>query len=186
MKSKDIYFQDKSGDKKYFTMLPNIVLNHSTAVDQALYCQLKKHAGENGLCYVSERSLMQKLGIGEKTLKKSFAYLLKRGWIKYEGLKEILTQGGPQKVKSYSVTDIWEENIINYEGASKSVPLDAKVLSKEGKVLSKGAKGVCFQKTKKNPIIKTEEETFSLKKILTHDEMLQKMKDVRGSLGKLK
>lgn len=162
MEEKEIYFQDKSGDKKYFTMLPNIVLNHSTANDQALYCQLKKHAGENGLCFVSERNLMTKLVIGEKALKTSFAYLLKRNWIKFEGLKDVMTQGGPQKVKSYSVVDIWEENIINYEGASKSVPLESKVLSKEAKVLPEVVKGVCFQKTNKNPLIKTEEDNTFL------------------------
>lgn len=172
MDGKEIYFQDKSGDKKYFTMLPNIVLNHSTANDQALYCQLKKHAGENGVCFVSERNLMAKLGIGDKALKASFTYLLKRNWVKFEGLKDVMTSGGPQKVKSYSVVDIWEENIINYEGASRSDPLSSKVLSKEAKVLSEVDKGVRFQQTNKNPLIKKEEDnTFSLKDTNTEEEL---------------
>lgn len=186
MKPKDLYFEDKSGDKKYFTMLPNIVLNHSTAVDQALYCQLKKHAGENGLCYVSERNLMEKLGVGRFALQKSFKYLLGRNWIKFAGDKEVMTQGGVQKVKSYSVVDIWEENITNYEGAVKTTPLGIKVPSKQHKVPLDSHKGVLIQPTKKNPIIKTQEDSFSLKKILTHEEMLEKMKEVKKNLSVIK
>lgn len=172
MDGKEIYFEDKSGDKKYFTMLPNIVLNHSTANDQALYCQLKKHAGENGVCFVSERNLMLKLGIGDKALKASFAYLLKRNWIKFEGLKDVMTSGGPQKVKSYSVVDIWSENLSNYEGAFKSDPLTPKVLSKEAKVLSEVDKGVRFQQTNKNPLIKTEEDTSLSENTNTEENQL--------------
>jgi len=172
MEDKEIYFEDKGGDKKYFTMLPNIVLNHSTANDQALYCQLKKHAGENGVCFVSEKNLMNKLGIGDKALKKSFAYLLGRGWIKFEGLKDVMTAGGSQKVKSYSVVDIWEVNANNYKGSSESIPLTPKGLPKDDKGLSKEAKGVRFGETNKNHINKNhEEEAFSfLKKENTDTE----------------
>lgn len=185
MDDKEIYFEDKSGDKKFFTMLPNIILNHSTANDQALYCQLKKHAGESGICFVSERNLMAKLDIGDKALKKSFAYLLSREWIKYEGLKDVMTKGGPQKVKSYSVVDIWSMNVDHYKGASKSDPLTPKVLSKDNKVLSEGAKGVRFGETNKNPIIKTEEEpnTFlenaDTKEELSPQEVKDRIKKIR-------
>jgi len=186
MDGKEIYFEDKSGDKKYFTMLPNIVLNHSTANDQALYCQLKKHAGENGVCFVSERNLMLKLGIGDKALKTSFAYLLKRNWIKFEGLKDVMTSGGPQKVKSYSVVDIWNENISNYEGASKSDPLSVKVLSKEAKVLSEVTKGVRFQETNKNPIIKKEEDNTSLSENTNTEENQLTQEQIKERINKIR
>ncbi len=186
MDGKEIYFEDKSGDKKYFTMLPNIVLNHSTANDQALYCQLKKHAGENGVCFVSERNLMLKLGIGDKALKASFAYLLKRNWIKFEGLKDVMTSGGPQKVKSYSVVDIWSENLSNYEGAFKSDPLTPKVLSKEAKVLSEVDKGVRFQQTNKNPLIKTEEEDTPLSENTNTEENQLTQEQIKERINKIR
>ena len=50
-----------SSDRKYFTIIPNYIANHSTANDQALYFQMKKHAGEDGECYVSQKTLMEKL-----------------------------------------------------------------------------------------------------------------------------
>lgn len=118
----DIFVEDENGDRKYFTMLPNIVLNHSTATDQALYAQLKKFAGENGIAYPSAITLMKKLGISRNTLKKSFGYLLERGWIKSKGYREVSTDGGIQKVKAYSIVDIWGLNAKEYE---RGVKIDA-------------------------------------------------------------
>lgn len=154
----DIQFEDKSGDKKYFTMLPNIVLNHSTAIDQALYCQLKKHAGENGVCFVSERTLLKKLGIGTVNLKKSFAYLLKRGWIKCIGEKEVFTNGGVQRVKCYTVVDIWDMNNHHYKGASETAPLSKGASSNASKVLLKQHPGASETAPNKNHSNKNLEE----------------------------
>ena len=49
-----IQIQDESGDTNYFTIIPNYIANHSTANDEALYFQMKKHAGEKGECFASE------------------------------------------------------------------------------------------------------------------------------------
>jgi len=126
MDKENMYIEDDSGDKKYFTMLPNYILNHSTAVDQALYCQLKKFAGENGVAYPSATTLMKKLGVSRNTIKKSIAYLLKRGWIKTNGKREIKTAGGTQFVVAYKIVDIWKINIEHYEdtkGCQNSIAL---------------------------------------------------------------
>jgi hypothetical protein len=155
---KEIEIEDLSGDRKYFTMLPNYILNHSTAIDQALYMQMKKVAGENGRCFLSERTLMEKLGVGEKSLKKSINYLLKRGWIKENGFVGAQTLGGIQKVKAYRILDIWKYNIQHYEGASESVPLGA---SESSKVLSKGAQGASESGTNKNHTNKNHRDTRS-------------------------
>lgn len=152
----ELNLQDYSDDKKYFTMLPNYILNHSTAIDQALYMQMKKVSGEYGECFLSERTLMQKLGIGNKALKKSIQYLLKRGWIKENGFIVRETNGGKQKVKSYKIIDIWKFNIEHYQGASESIPLDRQGASESSvKVLSKVSQGASESATNKNPIIKT-------------------------------
>ena len=44
----NINLQDKSGDKDYFTIIPNYVLNHSALWDREVYIQMKRIAGENG------------------------------------------------------------------------------------------------------------------------------------------
>ena len=116
MADKEFYqFKDETGDKKYFTMVPNYILNHSTATDQAVYLQIKRHAGENGRCFVSKRKLSKKLGIGRQTLKKSINYLLVRKWISENGSIEVDTPGGKQKVTAYVVNDIWKTNIDHYK-----------------------------------------------------------------------
>ena len=107
----EIKLQDESGDKKYFTQLPSIILNHSTAIDQALYWQMKRYAGEDGQCFATQETLMKKMKIGRTTYNKSLSYLLKKGWIKFDGL----TNGKTRPIKTYSIVDIWKENIMEYE-----------------------------------------------------------------------
>ena len=41
---KNLSISDESGDKKYFTLVPNYILNHSSAIDQSLYLQMKRFA----------------------------------------------------------------------------------------------------------------------------------------------
>lgn len=107
-------------------MVPNIVLNHSSAVDQALYMQMKRFAGEKnggGLCTASHRTLMEKLKIGPKALKTSLEYLISHDWIKNVGSRKVMTPGGPQDVQTYRVNDIWKLNVQHYKGATESAPL---------------------------------------------------------------
>uniref|UniRef100_A0A6H2A4S7 Putative DNA binding, helix-turn-helix domain containing protein n=1 Tax=viral metagenome TaxID=1070528 RepID=A0A6H2A4S7_9ZZZZ len=106
-----IKIQDDSGDKKYFTQIPNYIANHSTAIDQALYFQMKRYAGEYGRCFATQETLMAKMGIGRITYNKSLNYLLKKGWIKFIGT----TKGKTRPIKTYSIVDIWKLNIMEYE-----------------------------------------------------------------------
>lgn len=103
-----------SGDRKYFSILPHFILNHSTANDQALYWQMKRYTGENGNCFATEKTLMGKLGIGKKAYDKSLKYLISRGWIEFVGL----TKGKTRPVKTYKINNIWRENVEHYDKIS--------------------------------------------------------------------
>lgn len=160
----DIEIHDDSGDKKYFTIIPNYVLNHSTAVAQALYLQLKRLAGEKGVAYPSRGWLMKQLGITKPTLLKEFSYLVKRGWIKEIGTAPIKTKGGQQSTKAYKIIDLWDLNNDYYKGVKNNTPLDTKGVknnSQGGK--ENVAKGVKNKPTKK---IHYEEEPMK-KKVLS-------------------
>ena len=152
------YF-DESGDKKYFTIIPNYIANHSTANDQSLYFQMKRIAGDEGLCEAGYRYFISKMGVGYKAFKKSRNYLLKKKWISYMGKKKIMTSGGEQMVDCYKVNDIWKINNNFYKGDTESnhlnggaerKPLKSKVVLKEHKVVSKGDQGGAESKQKKN------------------------------------
>jgi hypothetical protein len=120
MKEENLQIEDHSGDRKYFTMVPNYILNHSTANDQSLYLHMKRAAGDNGLCYMSKRSLAKKMGIGIYALNTSIKYLISHKWIAEIGKKPIKTTSGEQFITVYKINDIWGLNNAFYsQGASE-------------------------------------------------------------------
>jgi hypothetical protein len=129
MKEENLSIQDESGDRKYFTLVPNYILNHSSAIDQSLYLQMKRFAGENGKCTASKNTLIKKMGIGEKAFNKSLKYLIDHKWIEFSGNSAVVTPGGTQNIKTYKINDIWRQNLDFYEGGVESNH-PAKVVSK--------------------------------------------------------
>lgn len=155
---KRIRIDDESGDRKYFTIVPNFILNHSTAIDQSLYLHLKRYAGDKGSCYASGRTIRKKMGIGWKAFQKSIKYLLKHKWIFIKGTQLVETPSGYQKIKVYGIYDIWNRNNEFYQGVAKSeyLPLE---------VSPKGDLGVARSETKKNNYKEQEISPKSRKKI---------------------
>ncbi len=111
---KDKYI-DKSGDKKYFTQIPNMIVNHSTAYEQSLYLIMKRIAGEGGSCYASINFLADKMGIDKKTVSKIISKLLKREWI--SEIEKTKVRGG--LVRTFVIIDLWPRNIKEYESGSQ-------------------------------------------------------------------
>ncbi len=124
-----VKIQDKSGDKEFFTMIPNFILNHSSANDQALYLQMKKRAGESGKCFTTEQTLMKSLSIGKKAYNKSLNYLLKRNWITFIGT----TKGKTRPIKTYRIENIWHENSEYYKKISAESNVSKKDTSQKEK-----------------------------------------------------
>ena len=143
--------QDESGDKKYFTIIPNYILNHSTAIDQALYMQMKRIAGDGGQCSTGVRYFMRQLGIGKVAIKKSMKYLIEHKWINYLGKKKVMTEGGVQQINTYKVNDIWKHNIEHYKGVAEITPPAKQGGSKKyRRVGLKMSQGVAEMAQKKN------------------------------------
>src|SRR3990167_5493010 len=106
-----IKIQDESGDRKYFTQIPNYIANHSTANDQALYFQMKRYAGEDGECFATAETIRKKMGIGVNSYNKSLQYLLSKKWVRFVGM----TKGKTRPIKTYAIVDIWKLNIMEYQ-----------------------------------------------------------------------
>lgn len=117
--SEQIHIQDDSGDKEFFTIIPNYIINHSTAIDRALYIEMKRFAGEQGKCFATQETMMKRLGIGRKAYNKSLDYLLEHGWISFVGT----TQGKTRPIKTYKVNNIWKLNNSHY----KKIPTERTV-----------------------------------------------------------
>lgn len=131
--------KDEGGDKNFFTIVPNYIINHSNAIDRALYVEMKRFAGENGQCYVSEKKMIERLKIGRVALHKSIKYLLEKKWIRFIGKKSIPTQGGNQKINIYSINDIWRLNSESYKGVSETAPPTQRGVSNDTKGVSETA-----------------------------------------------
>lgn len=143
---------DETSDHKYFTIIPNYILNHASANDIALYNIMKKAAGEDGLCFMTEETMCKKLGIGDKSLHKSLKYLLDNKWIKYVGV----TPSKTRPIKTYKMLDIWKQNVDFYK--------DKKIPSESG--VSKDTR----QKRDKIPVEKRGIRRSIIKKNKTSDE----------------
>ena len=108
-------FEDKSGDRKYYVSLPNLIINGYTATESGVYSYIKRKSGENGEYFESAEKTSKNLHISKPTFLKIRAKLVKDGRLRFLGLKK--TSGYP--VKRFEVTDIWKENMIQY-GKSKN------------------------------------------------------------------
>jgi len=172
---KKIKISDESGDKYFFTIVPNIIINHSSANDRALYLEMKRYAGENGKCFATEKTMMKRLKIGKKSYDKSLNYLLNKKWVEFVGF----TEGRTRPIKTYRINDIWQQNVDYYKKISSE-----RTLSKKDK----------FRKTKdrfqKNGKINAgrapEEELFNKEKILRRDRDFAKAKSVSPLYKKTK
>jgi len=155
---------DGSGDRKYFTIIPNYVLNHSTHWDREVYSQMKKIAGEFGTCWSSQKTLAKQCGMSINRLKKSIKYLIERKWIILVGQKTLKTEGGLQEVNEYKISDLWKLNVEFYENNQGISPEDtpSKVYHESGQGISRVRPKVYHQKTtNKNPISKDIIRTYN-------------------------
>lgn len=160
--------QDESNDKKYFTIIPNFVLNHSTHWDREVYIQMKRKAGENGTCYISINNLMKQCGLSKDRLLKSIKYLLRHNWIQKIGERKIKTKGGNQFVNEYQINDIWKLNTDFYEDSpsNKGSPSDKQPFTQGSP--SNPSKVVRQTDTKNN--LYKEEPNKNNTKVLQNDE----------------
>ncbi len=126
---------DNSNDRKYFTIIPNYVLNHSSAIDQALYLQMKRAAGEDGVCFITQKHMCERLGIGKDKLRTSLKYLTEHKWIEFVGTTESRTR----PINTYKINDIWDLNVDYYQ-KKKISPKSALSLKAKDKTQKTGDK----------------------------------------------
>ena len=116
VKNKDnIKIIDDSGDRKYFVIIPNCVVNGSGVYERAMYLEMKRFAGEEGVCFASIRAMAKRMKVTERTVISTIKKLLKRGWIEKDGAKP--TGGRP--ANCYRIVDIWEINKKKYVNKEK-------------------------------------------------------------------
>lgn len=100
--------KDKSGNRKYFTMLPRIVrLKARTPYDISAWLTVMDIAGENGECDYNTDDLAALSGMSTGKFSDCRAYLIEQGLL--EGHLESMDRG--QAKWHLTVPDLWAENV---------------------------------------------------------------------------
>jgi CTP-dependent riboflavin kinase len=107
--------EDGANDKKYFTIIPNYVIDTLDGWDFKLYAQMKRIAGEKETCYMSLSNLKKKCQMSRDRALKSIKSLTDKKLIIKLGEKQIPTGGGYQYTSIYRMKDIWKMNIEHYD-----------------------------------------------------------------------
>jgi hypothetical protein len=116
--SKQYSFLDRSADRKYFTILPNLLWLEELALtvyDITLYATVKRIAGENGTCYMSTANLATQAKMSAGQVSKSKARLVERKLIAITTRRRT-PNGHP--IDHITVTDIWEDNVRAFANRS--------------------------------------------------------------------
>ena len=106
---------DESNDRQYFTIIPNILFELGLSAQEiAVYCFIKKVAGEKGSCFMGVRRICDTLKLSPNNLQKIKENLIQKKLISVEIKKK--KEGGQHITR---ILDIWPEN-INYFKQKKS------------------------------------------------------------------
>ena len=121
----NVQLQDESGDRKYFTQIPNYALDNLKHWDREVYIQIKRICGDKGSCWTSRSNLAKQCGMSLDRFKKSIKYLTENDWISFVGKKKVFTKGGEQEVNEYRINDIWKKNVDFYNkgGSTENPPI---------------------------------------------------------------
>jgi len=111
----EIKIQDESGDKEFFSMIPNFIVNHSSHWEKSLYLTLKRIAGEKGSCWTSPDNLAKIEKCSPNRIRKTLEQLVRRKWIEKVGKK-----GKTKPTNEYIIVNIWGLNSEYYSKKESS------------------------------------------------------------------
>ncbi len=106
--------QFNNESKKYFTIVPNYVIEHSSVYELAIYTYLKRVAGENGTCWESAGNIGKKIKADPKTIRKYLKILINKKLIEKVGVK-----GKTKPTAEYKIVKIWGSNAKYYQEKDK-------------------------------------------------------------------
>ena len=156
-------FKDESGDRKYFAIIPYIIINGYDATTSGVYAYIKRKCGESedGTWCEIKRKAAKRLGLSYPTFSKILKKLEKDERIKCVGQKIIKTH----PVRVYKICDIWKENILSYQeiGKKSETISERKVKNKNlTKVKNKNSKNKQYKEKNNNVNSKFSKENSEL------------------------
>jgi hypothetical protein len=156
---------DKSNDRRYFTVVPNIV--DDSELDPfafRLYVHLKRVAGETGRCTQSTSTLATACKMSRPVVVDAKKTLVEKGLITIELVEN---RHGGRPYHEITIVDIWQENITSFAGqgsvvdlpSSRDLPCKVNDATLQGSVVERKK-----NPNKKNPIRRTKEQNEESRK----------------------
>jgi hypothetical protein len=164
-----------SSDRKYFTMIPNLVDDLSLSPFAfRLYCHFKRVAGENGQCWQSTRTLAEQCLMSVHAISDAKRELLEQELIEIKALK---TPNGGRDYHQVTIIDIWHRNLDHAEEQDTTGNLQDTTGNLQ---VPTGNSQVTVARRKKNTIRITNEEKKIRRPPLQIDS-LDKQEDLNNS-----
>jgi hypothetical protein len=165
-------YTDKSGDKKYFAMIPYYIVNHSSHYEQSLYLVMKRLASEYGTCWASAATLGKMMSdpeskekVSANTVRKYREKLIKRGWIRKVGRK-----GKTKPADEFEIVDLWELNMKFYNKKESSTSEQSQKESSTSEKIVHPVSLVSSQGDYKEETIKKKQEEYNLREQSSQDK----------------
>jgi Helix-turn-helix domain len=118
--------EDESGDRRYFTQIPNIIFELGMSREAMwLYVHLKRVAGDSGECFQSLNTLAKKTLTSKPTLIKAKAELVRYGLIRVRQAER------GDKPDVITIRNIWKRNILHFDEQQSLVNLETRVVNKK-------------------------------------------------------
>jgi hypothetical protein len=161
----EIEINDQSSNHHYRTELPNVIFEIGLKANElALYCAIKKSAGDSGYCTKSTKTLCAEAGVGERNFGKLKQALSQQFQIINKPLiivKKRNSDFGDPDTDLITIIDVWPENyryFMNEDGGGAKLQVPGAKMQ-GGVVQNCGGGGaklrVKQQPFKKNPSKKT-------------------------------
>lgn len=174
---------DESGDHKYFTIIPNYIVNHSTVYEQAIYLYMKRIAGESGTCWSSAQQIAIKLGISRNTVKKYIENLIERKWLEVIGIR--LSGPSKQPHREYRIIDLWKFNTGFYQSKKVSTVDKVSIVDKRCQPMTPEVSTIEHKEEpiKEEPINKRERQNPAPKEFFANEDIQEKFKNMMIEKG---
>jgi hypothetical protein len=126
-----IQILDGSGDRRYFTQLPNIVFDFPlNPYTFRVYAHIKRVAGESGICWQSTRTIAERCNISAPSVTRAIKELTHVGLIR---VTKIPSHHGEYCQNQVSIVDIWQAN-MSYFNLAELGKKEQRNIWKEAKV----------------------------------------------------
>lgn len=103
---------DHSGDRKYFTQIPNLIIDFPLSPYAfRVYVHIKRVTGEDGICWQTTRTIADRCNISRNSVNRAIKELVSNRFIE---VIKVPGKHGEFSHNEMTIRDIWKNNVDFY------------------------------------------------------------------------